>query len=389
MRRWIAVGCVGVVCAVALSSGAHGGSAANPKIWVTAAADVADPNPGDGLCRVKLLAKPGTPPRCTLRAAIQTANARPGADIVVLPAGVFRLAVHGVGEGAARKGDLDVTSGPLVVLGKGPGQTIVDADGLDRLFEVHPLGGNLLLQSLELRGGSPASAQDGGAVLVAGALATRNVVLRSNRVHATGNAVPPSGGAIHVAKNASATLERTSLVGNEAPFGAALSVRGTASLLNVTISDNVVTSPAVGGAVDVMGVLRIVHSTIVAPGGWAIRYSSAGARVDQLASIVVGPCNARDATFLGAGNAVTHADCAPAGTATSNGVSDTVFTDVGLAPLGSGPLPVHLLRAGSPAIDRARGVPEVCPPADALGQARPFGRACDAGAIENRLRRTP
>lgn len=389
MGRWTAVGCAGIVCVAALAGGAHGRSAANPKIWVTAAADVADPNPGDGLCRVKLLAKPGTAPRCTLRAAIQTANARPGADIVVLPTGTFELAVHGTGEGAAKKGDLDVTSGPLVVLGKGPGQTIVDAQGLDRLFEVHPLGGNLLLQSIELRGGDPPSAEDGGAVLVSGTFAARNVVLRDNRVHATGIAVPPSGGAIHVAKNATATLERTSLVGNEAPFGGALSVRGTASLLNVTISDNAGTSPTEGGSVDVRGVLRIVHSTIVAPGGWAIRYSSAGARVEQLASIVVGPCNARDATFLGAGNAVTHADCAPAGTATSNGVSDTVFADLRLASLGDGRLPVHVPLAGSPAIDRARGVPEVCPPADALGQARPFGRACDAGAVEYRLRRTP
>lgn len=387
MRLRTSIGYVAVVCALTLTGGAPGGAATSPKIWVTATADVADPKPGDGLCRVKLLTKPGTPPRCTLRAAIQTANARPGADIVVLPAGTFRLAVFGAGEGAARKGDLDVTSGPLVVLGKGPGQTIIDGQGLDRVFEVHPLGGNLLLQSLEVRGGEPAPAEDGGAVLVAGALATRNVVLRDNRVHALGTKVPPSGGAIHVAEDASATLERTSLVGNEAPFGGALSVRGTASLLNVTISDNASTIPA-EGAVDVRGTLRIVHSTIVASKGSAIRYSAATARVEQLASIVVGPCNAHAATFLGAGNAVTHADCATSGIATNNGVSDTVFADVGLAPLGDGPLPVHVLRQGSPAIDRARGVPEVCPPADALGQARPFGRACDAGAVEYRLRRT-
>ena len=383
-----------VLCGAALSAAAIAGAqgtATNPKIWVNSTIDAPDAKPGDGICRAKLLAKPGTKPRCTLRAAIQTANSRFGADIVVLPAGTFTLTRKGVGEGSARTGDLDVTSGPLVLLGKGPGVTVIDANGIDRVLEIQPFGGILTLRNVELRGGSAPTGEDGGgAILVAGALYAGNVVFRENTAAGPGSEFASQGGAVLVEKGATAEFDRAAFVDNAAGIGAALSVAGSATLRNTTVSRNFGSSPALGSSLAVRDSLRLVHSTIVTQPGWgsAIRYMTDRAKVELYVSIVVGQCNAQAGQFLGNGNVTTEPDCAPYFTGTTNGVSDTVFADVGIEPLSDGPMPVHPLRAGSPAIDRGRSLTEFCPPSDALGQARPFGRACDAGAVEYRLRRT-
>ena len=47
----------------------------------------------------------------TLREAINAANAAPGTDTIVLPAGVFRMALDGTGEDANATGDFDITRG--------------------------------------------------------------------------------------------------------------------------------------------------------------------------------------------------------------------------------------------------------------------------------------
>jgi len=62
---------------------------------VNSTSDVVDASPGDGVCRTPN----GT---CTLRAAIQQANALPGPDVVTLPAGTYLLSIPGTGENPAR-----------------------------------------------------------------------------------------------------------------------------------------------------------------------------------------------------------------------------------------------------------------------------------------------
>src|SRR5262245_31241366 len=56
----------------------------------------------DGVCGTS-----AEPPVCTLRAAIQEANATVDADVIVLPAGKYALKLTGAGEEAAATGDLD------------------------------------------------------------------------------------------------------------------------------------------------------------------------------------------------------------------------------------------------------------------------------------------
>src|SRR5215470_16698607 len=80
---------------------------------VNARDDRIDTNPGDGHCD----ADPATPgDQCTLRAAVQEANASPGADTIMLPAGTYRLTLAGALEDAAATGDLDLF-GDVTIIG--------------------------------------------------------------------------------------------------------------------------------------------------------------------------------------------------------------------------------------------------------------------------------
>jgi len=90
--------------------------------------DAADAAPGDGLC------DDGSG-NCTLRAAIEEANACPGADTITLIPGTYTLAITGSGEDAAATGDLDITD-ELTIHGADAASTTIDADGIDRVFQI-------------------------------------------------------------------------------------------------------------------------------------------------------------------------------------------------------------------------------------------------------------
>src|SRR5438094_10032224 len=98
---------------------------------VTSTIDAVEASPGDGIC-----ASAGS--QCTLRAAVQEANALPGADTIMLPAGTYVLTVGGASarcEDAAAKGDLDITD-DVTIIGAGAPITIIDGNGIDRVFDV-------------------------------------------------------------------------------------------------------------------------------------------------------------------------------------------------------------------------------------------------------------
>lgn len=93
--------------------------------------DAVDAVPGDGVCAT------APEPGCSLRAAIQEANALPGPDDIILPAGTFLLSRAGADENAASTGDLDVTDA-LSIVGAGSEATIVDGAALDRVMDLLP-----------------------------------------------------------------------------------------------------------------------------------------------------------------------------------------------------------------------------------------------------------
>src|ERR1044071_8912693 len=102
--------------------------AADANFVVDSTEDAVDASPGDGLCETGR-------GECTLRAAIQETNALEGADTISVPDGTYTLSISGAGEDAAATGDLDI-SDSLTISGAGMGSTVIDADGLDRAFQV-------------------------------------------------------------------------------------------------------------------------------------------------------------------------------------------------------------------------------------------------------------
>ncbi|RMG37914.1 MAG: hypothetical protein D6725_08195 [Planctomycetota bacterium] len=167
----------------------------------------------------------------SLRAAIQEANARDGMDFIVLPAGVYTLSVLGGQEDAAAGGDLDIND-DLQILGAGSGQTIIDANGIDRIFDVDR-GVAFQLSGVTLRNGV---GTNGGAILSRGDLVLDDVVLFNNTAVTAADSV---GGAI-AAQTGSVTI-RDSIVDQNAAAvhgGGIYAQAATVTLTNVTVRNN-------------------------------------------------------------------------------------------------------------------------------------------------------
>jgi CSLREA domain-containing protein len=199
-----------LACALAAPAWAGGGISVNTTL------DGADPNPGDGICN------DGTG-ACTLRAAVQTANAVAGPDTVNLPAGVYELTLkRDTDLPDAATGDLDVTT-PIDVVGagnaspcEGVGCSVIDAKGgKDRAFDVSTTG-ELGLANLGVRNGKApkddinpvqiSQEVSGGLIRVAGELETENVTVERG-------SSPDDGGCIGFVDGASGSLETTTILG--------------------------------------------------------------------------------------------------------------------------------------------------------------------------------
>ena len=85
---------------------------------VTSTAYAVDASPGDGVCATAT----GV---CTVRAAIQEANAERSADTITVPAGFYRLT----------PGPLSITT-DMTISGAGADQTILDGNGTGRVVAV-------------------------------------------------------------------------------------------------------------------------------------------------------------------------------------------------------------------------------------------------------------
>src|SRR5918997_1501843 len=115
------------------------------RFAVDSTADARDASVGDGACRTVAGA-------CTLRAAIQEANARPGADEIQLPGGTYTLGIAGQNQNDATSGDLDITDS-VTITGSGAGTTIVEGNALDRVFEVADDGGTVGFSGITITDG--------------------------------------------------------------------------------------------------------------------------------------------------------------------------------------------------------------------------------------------
>ena len=250
---------------------ATAGEAAADTFTVTKTADT------NGVC---------LPGDCSLREAINAANALDGDDRVVVPGGTFTLA-GAANDDTGASGDLDVTDASdwVVVVGAG-GATTVDGDDNDRAF--HVLSG----AGLELRGvrvvdgnefGGALRNDDGdvrliavtlesnespsaaGAILSDGA-GTPTLVIEGSRL--VGNTAASHGGAIFNEGDSAVTITDTELSGNSSGGlgGGAIFTQSDAgvSIAGSTIRGNTTSGGLGGGAVFIQSpaALTVAGSTI-------------------------------------------------------------------------------------------------------------------------------
>jgi VCBS repeat-containing protein len=258
----------------------HESSAAEWKgilatVAVTTTADVVD---APGLSSIgQLLADPGNDGAISLREAIIAANNSNGDDIVVLPAGLYQFDVANQGsDDVARRGDLDIVAN-LELRGADAATTIIDALGLDRVFQIH--GGTSTFRNLTITGGDTNSkgggilvedgaslvlnqvivsnnsaGNDGGGIFSAGDLELTDVMLVNN------SAAGHKGGGLF-AKGDVTNLDRVTIANNAAIEGGGAFFEGGGTLLNnVTISGNVASDK--GGGFSAASHVQLNQSTV-------------------------------------------------------------------------------------------------------------------------------
>ena len=347
---------------------------------VDSTVDEVDVDPGDGQCET---ASTGD---CTLRAAIQEANAQPGLNKIIIPEGTYRLTLGGVGEDEGASGDLDITD-DVIIIGTNSFPTVIDGDGIDRVM--HILGAsedsvvNVTLEKITIRNGA-ADAGDGGSILNAGGnLEVIHTTIADNHARR-------GGGIFNQAPN-TMSVRNSAILDNTAEKGAAIYDEGIGlSIANTTISGNVATSE---GSINSRGLnLMITNSTIYANTGGGISLADDGeAKLQNTIFANNGtPCignGAAPSKLKSIGNNIIDDPDDAAGCDIVLVSSDLVgepglmeFVDNGTSGNGH-----FSLAANSPAIDAGNN--DGCSVSDQVGNFRFNGNGdgniiCDIGSVE-------
>lgn len=161
----------------------------------------------------------------SLRAAISAANTNGESDTINLAAGTYTLELVG-GDNDNAAGDLDLGESDyrLLIQGAGAGQTFIDANEIDRVFDVLS-GVEVVITDLTIRGGK----------------------------------VEDSGGAIR--NSGVLTLNRVNIEGSSAKYGGGIFSAGELKLVSSVVSGN---TAELGGGVANLGELTVSASTLTA-----------------------------------------------------------------------------------------------------------------------------
>lgn len=351
MRR-AAVGIVIGICvclAYEAPSQAHGAS-----FTVMTTIDEHDESPGDSVCL-------GASGSCSLRAAVEEANALVGSDDITVPAGDYALSLS--------RPDWDVAQ-PLsimtdmVIRGGGAGTTTLSGDRDAAVFLVSSANA-VEISDMTIRDGQP------GIWLMNGNLSLRRVWL-------TGN-VGVSGGAL--ANSGDLVVADSTISGNDAQFGAAIYsyIANSLTVVNSTISGNT----GQGGAIhhDSSGPGLLQNVTVYGNSGFGVlgHFTPVTMINTVVAHNMGGDCGG---AVSGGGNLDSDGTCA------LSGASDITGRDPELGSLmnNGGATMTHLPAPSSPLIDA--GDDANCPGSDQRGGPRSLDGdgdgipRCDIGAVE-------
>ncbi|QDV25553.1 FG-GAP-like repeat-containing protein [Aureliella helgolandensis] len=347
----------------------------------------------------------------SLRAAIMQANALPDSDLILLPAGNYRLTEqfddstsYDVRDDAF--GDLDVDLGQVVIEGAGSGSTVIDATAVvDRVLEVGPEA-SLRLSGVRLTGGNAGLQQGGGALLNTGNATLDSVWIDDNQA-SVGGGIQSLSGDLSIANSTISNNFAHQAGGGIAVGGFRTGSSGTVVIQNSTISANA--AETLGGGIYYQTsfpaqLVNLTYVTLVenqagtgagiagppmAQGGegggssspFTVHASIVSNNLAQGEADVVGDFTSLGSNLIGA---------ATLDSGFVNGLmNDLVGTsaaplDAGLAPLqvfAASPTPVHPLLAISPARNRVSPNPAE-PIVDQRGRSRTADLAPDSGAFE-------
>ncbi|MBL8045459.1 MAG: CSLREA domain-containing protein [Anaerolineales bacterium] len=333
LTRTFLAGCLALAASLVLTSSATVGS----KIFlVDSAEDVADANPGDGLCAT--LAG-----MCSLRAAIEEANAREQNDSIILPGGqnpwTYTLnATFGTLEIST---SMSIQSPDRVGLRVIDGQLLantpvlsVNATGVlisGLMIHNGPLGGLVVEPGAELTLSESTLSQNAisGILNQGGTLTLNNVTLSGN----------VGAGLINQNSSALTQLNNSTVISNTGlETGGIKTTSGSVILKNSVVAGN----STLGGAPDCLGVLSSAgHNLLGNPAGCE------------------GLVNGINGDLVG---------------------SEVAPLEARLAPLAEngGPSTTHALLPDSPALNAGA----TCLSKDQRGVPRPQSQACDMGAFE-------
>lgn len=345
---------------------------------------------------------------CTLRAAIQEANATLGvADTILLPAGKYVLKLVGAFEENAATGDLDILA-DLTITGAGSAETLIIGKK-DRVLDIYDdadvtLAGLTITKGALGKGRQTGSELQGAGIFNDGDLTLSDVVISNNKttddaggIHNLDTIV---GTDVTIIKNKAGLdgaginhvgndlqLTRATIAKNKAgdEGGGIQNIGSPVLLVNATISGNSAGGP--GGGINVEGDAPIttVRSTTFSGNkskeqGGSLASQTALPFVTNSIFEKGKPDNCDTVIASGGGNFETLTGCGfPA--------QNSGIKKLGLKGLkvNDGVTATHALKEGSPAIDGA--VDAECTPFDQRGVGRvDFPGAgtttCDAGSFE-------
>ncbi len=260
--------------------------AADATFVVSSTLDLSDDTPGDGVC----LAVGDV---CTLRAAVQEANALAGADTILVPAGMYLLTIDGAGDDAAASGDLDITD-DVIISGEDPATTIIDGNALDRVFHVltagvvsiagttiqngfAPYGGGIANESAQLSLDAVTvqnnASEDGGGIWNAGWLS----LIAS---HVSGNETSFGGGGGISNQSGIVNLTNVMIDDNDADVqgGGILSFGGEIIILGGSVSRNTANSAGGGGILGFSAAVSLTSVEVIGNSGDGTALSGPGAQ---------------------------------------------------------------------------------------------------------------
>jgi CSLREA domain-containing protein len=361
--------------------------------------DQKDMNPGDGVCAAAYRA-------CTLRAAIQEANLRPGDDMIVFSAG-FK-APNPPKTIVLSLGELFVTTfngGNTQIYGPGARQLIIDGDHKSRVFVTDSLPGHndiISISHLTIQNGMLKDAYNskGAGIYNNTNLILSNVTIRNNDTNPGDyvQAFEKIGGGIYT-EGGFVNITNSTISNNAAVQGGGVySMHGTVYISGSTISGN--SSKSDGGGVYLRGGFEtssIKNSTFA---GNSAQQSGGGIFIYQYgnSAVVVGNAIVADNSaqidkdvsglFISKGNNLIESRGNSTGYIASD-LPDGTDPKLGFLKNNGGPTDTRALLPNSPAINAGNDciasyncVDEFYYDQRGYGFPRKVGSSVDIGAFE-------